>query len=786
MKKLIRFGFLFSILISSVLAVDVGTISSKIDWDNSLLIVNGFVPVHKDGPDMDCFGVSYAYSDLTPWSGMASSTLFDLGFSSILSAGDLTLNDAISSSNACFRQAGMYTYHLKLVDNVGNETVGLDNVLIINPGLANQGTTSLEITGYKTETGSFTSSLSCFDKDLVANNTDKCSFLITLKDEFNNILEGRDFVAEIINQDLTGSYNTILNGGDSSEEAFNNGLRLEDVAGGFESGNRQKFNSTTDLNGQITFSLKALVPSLEIITGNISDYLMARLDNKIAGLDLKVENVDNEGTIIVGSETLLSGLSSSLITFSPHVVAQLSDNAPVGSPPIHTNPTEPLQFVFSAAKTFYVTIKSFSTGTLLPSANIGVFLKGYSPSPTVFVNENLSNGGGDINPSSENDGYKLDFSSTMTSASNSFVTELRSSGGIHDDLNVSFGSKIKYTVDGHDIVYPSGNLGNVVGSVVAFPVCNSSSIPECDGASSTASIIVGADIEGKIFTRENNYSFEDSSTYGAEIVKIGSIFQKDLRENLTQNVYEVVRGIDFVDVTAGLDFDISSDFGTDDIKYFKNGLVRIDGGSFQGGKRTIIIENGNLFITGNLSYADVEDSLGIILINSVVNDYVHGNIFIHKDVQKIVGTYFADGGFISSDVLVDATPSLLSDGVDVADRENTTGTFNKQLLLHGTFLTQNTLGGYLLGDLLTPYGKASDVTIGSYTDKQEAILYDIHFLRHYVPLDFSSSFVIDNPNCFSEDAINCDKNIHSFVVRPDGKVSGKTPPGFDGFSSMVR
>lgn len=777
MKYLLSYFFFSICFFASVFAADMGTISSKIDWENSQLVVTEFVPLHKDGADMDCFGEIYAYSDLTPWSGTASKSLADLGFASDLPNDDLTLNEAISSSKACFQQAGSYTYHLKLVDKAGNETLGSDQFLVIKPGNIDQSASAFTVEGYQKDGESFTSSATCSGVDLVANKTDKCTLLTVLKDEFGNILSDRGFSGKVTSQNINGSYNTILNGVDSSDAAFTNGLRLDTTGLGLVGG-QQIFSSDTDIDGQKQFSFQAYVPSLEIVTGSIFDFVIAKMENESVKLDLTVQNVDNEGDEIL-SETTLTSVPLGVVSFLPQAIAQISDQPPVGSPPVYTLPSDPLQFLFEEWKDFYITAKGATAATDLP-LNLDVFLQGFTPEPSIFANEDISYGDTDINVVSETDGYEFNLTGGVTSESNSVETKLFSKGGHYDDLNIALGSKIKYSVDGHDIVFPSGILGNTVGGTVIFPNC-SEAIPPCAGGG-VSSAIVGADIEGVSLINNDNYTFATDS----KTIKVGNLAFKDIRKVMREGAYEILRGTDFVDASSGVDFDINSDFGSDKVKYFKNGLVRLTGGVFQGGKRTIIVEDGNLFITGDLSYANVDDSLGIILINSVTNDYAKGNIFIHKDVQRIIGTYFADGGFVSSNVLVDATPSLLDDGVDIDDRENLAGSFDKQLLLNGIFLTQNTLGGYLLENLLTPYGQAADVSIGTYSDEQESILYDLHFMRRYVPVNLGSSLVIDNPNCASVDGVNCDKNIHSFVVRPDGKVNSQSPPGFDGFSEVVR
>lgn len=71
-------------------------------------------------------------------------------------------------------------------------------------------------------------------------------------------------------------------------------------------------------------------------------------------------------------------------------------------------------------------------------------------------------------------------------------------------------------------------------------------------------------------------------------------------------------------------------------------------------------------------------------------------------------------------------------------------------------------------------------------DFETAIRYDLNYLRRYQPTrDTDNEVVTDkfNDYCFkSEEA--CDRNPHAFIIRPDGKVSLHTPPGFSQLSTV--
>ena len=128
-----------------------------------------------------------------------------------------------------------------------------------------------------------------------------------------------------------------------------------------------------------------------------------------------------------------------------------------------------------------------------------------------------------------------------------------------------------------------------------------------------------------------------------------------------------------------------------------------------------------------------------------------GNILVDKDVQKISGSYFADGGFMS--------------GNNVG--EGNKYEYTNQLLLKGSLLSRNTLGGSISGNNTnrdyTPWEKDLD-------NEELARRYDLHFVRRYdQSLDNGASAHV---------GISRETNTAAFIIRPDGKVNNLAPPGF--------
>ncbi len=70
---------------------------------------------------------------------------------------------------------------------------------------------------------------------------------------------------------------------------------------------------------------------------------------------------------------------------------------------------------------------------------------------------------------------------------------------------------------------------------------------------------------------------------------------------------------------------------TEAVRVFKNANVTIGGDVNLSGVRTIIIENGNLFINADITYADKDASFAWVVKN--------GNIVVHHSVNTIAGVY---------------------------------------------------------------------------------------------------------------------------------------------------
>lgn len=569
-----------------------------------------------------------------------------------------------------------------------------------------------------------------------------------------------------LNHDTEGSYNTIIN----ETTAFQNGLRFVSQAGisPIIEDDKNKFTYVVSGDGMIQFAVKSLVPTVNIIhtKPEFGSGIIMKSVPKGFSMNFSVPDVLADATPDTHNSTKINHTSNEVL-FKPLVNLYLTDREPVGG---IFSVSEPLQFSFGVLQKIYTV---FTTGTNLVDLPEGVkgFVKAHLSAETLaqkveIKEDDLVSDYGETDRIESDSFFDFDFVGTHINLKNA---------GEAQDVSLAFSSKVNYEVIddlGHTrmVSIAGGNLGSEIEGDDLF----SSNISGAVAAdfSEAKSIVVGADIEGQVLTKGVNYVFQnkdrDNIVGESRLLRIGGINAVDIREEVTRNAYELTRG-----VSPEIDYNLTNlDFTNQSIFYFKGGTVKLSGNIK--GIGTIIIEDGNLFITDDLVYDDsVRDSLGVILINSAIGTQpVFGNIFVKASIKNIVGTYFADGAFTSTTILESATPAI----DDVLDRSDFS-VLGTQLLLDGTLFTRNTLGGALLVNppYLSPWGNISDRLI--------AQRYDLHFVRRYTPpvnAGVPDLNTATNDKCVpsKEDLMKCDKNNHAFIIRPDGKIRDITPPGF--------
>ncbi len=227
---------------------------------------------------------------------------------------------------------------------------------------------------------------------------------------------------------------------------------------------------------------------------------------------------------------------------------------------------------------------------------------------------------------------------------------------------------------------------------------------------------------------------------------------------------------------------------TDDEKGKYNHLTQKLATTLPIGQNTLVIKNGNLFLDNDLWYESwAEDSFGFVLFNEDLDSYpITSNVFVKYPVKRLVGSYSLEGGIFTykggttpadfdpsfadeedddDDDTVDETSDIISNTADIPPNDMTGGTniatilqqqiedFNRtQLILHGTVLSFNTLGGFhikhseipfLAENFFTPWQNFPNA--GDNADARKiSIQYDIHYLRRFNIHDRGTGFVCES------------------------------------------
>ncbi len=747
-KKIVSILSLVSIPLS-VLAIDIGVLDSGINWGESKLTMTEFVsPETPAIADFNCFGIT-AIDDFVPLSNLfiSSSDGSDRG---------TELEDSMCET------VGDYTFKIELVDEAGNSTEKTDYKLKVFPSDAD------------------TMALSYIDCDststgIIADGNEECELSIDVFDQYNNKFadfndgigqRNKESFVELTIPDQIPRVNF---------DYFDDSVFIEDL---FRDGIVLPSSKKLDSSGQAKLSIKAKAPSIDVIEGNHKNAQVSLLTAKPAALGFEFDSVEDDGTLNTSSKNILSAAGN--FKFYPWVKSDIID--PDGG-------TSDLE-VDGAGEEINVIANTGMVGVTLPS-NLTTKLMGVPP---VAIDIVLGDDGTFTLEENLKDGVDIfSWSTVLEKDLKSRFLKLIKAIGISEVLDWGLTTRITHNLlGGGTITYPGGNLGdyafrdstgNYVSGYEPATLLNPDCL-HCDGTGVGGSItFIGADIEGQIQSNQSIFALGQKSGDG-HIISMGGVSAKDSREKIVQNAYALYRGLEPLDnmtesdLSSGIDFTAELSFNElkykTKVAYFRGGTVTL-GGTITG-TGTIIVVDGNIVIEDDMEYANAAtDSLGIILVNSKVgkpdNDnkvLQTGNVFVYSNIQKIIGTYFAEGSLLSTTDPVIETPYVddynYPSGLILAD----------QLLLKGTIFSYNTLGGSeVLNDnneYSTPWGDAAD--------RDEAVKYDIHHIRRY---DGGGSCVTGTNN----DA-GCDMNSFAFIIRPDGKVKNQTPPGFKDASVSYR
>ena len=708
---------------------------------------------------------------------------------------------AFTEGSDIFEKAGLYEIVFYLVDQAHNEQTPKTQkryVRIMSSEIDPQEESSNSEFKDITRNG-----------DVYANNQDKRELNISLRDRFGNVIYKRDIEVSIPDQDTSKLVYDLTQTGEIS--GFEEGLSFDsNVSSGKITNNSKKqiWNYNTEVFGENTFALHSYLPSVKVIHG-------------FGGASMLIEETDGLGEVIgqtasfefTGPSINPDGTENDTVKdivvfekslhFKPIVYGYMvnkldTDPNNIGFINVLTRMTgQNIELQFGQEFPFFVYANTGGSGGYLLSktlpTNYNVLVKAHMLSGIGFVDVNYGKDG-------STQERTVKFCPAGTYCSRSEGSELTQthplpSGGAIKAPNFAFSSKINTRVGTKEVIYPGGNLGNDLGdgnSLFDDSLFDGDK-PAWFNDAKIEIIKIEADIEGDILGEKDDYSFiVDSAAGRSGIIEMGGISAQDIREDITRNSYELIRGIESQSPTnSNLEGGWTFTEGNNVLYFEGNGqnsatnLVKL-GGSFTG-KGTIIVKDANILIDKDMYYwtqDELEDSLGIILINSKAHTPQPpynlgpdiGNIYITPEVRHIVGTYFAEGSLLTTIYSGEGT-------IPNPDRSSITGVMNRtknlpmQLLIVGTVLTKNTLGGVMdemtgLGQNKTPWGPVPNTDDGL----NAAIKYDLHWLRRYTP----KVPVYDQKlTCAASKAGGCDRNKHATVIRPDGKVRNLTPPGFN-------
>jgi hypothetical protein len=297
--------------------------------------------------------------------------------------------------------------------------------------------------------------------------------------------------------------------------------------------------------------------------------------------------------------------------------------------------------------------------------------------------------------------------------------------------NLQFSTHFSYILDGKQIVYNGdligksgwywGNivtwLGNQVWLKVIGPI---------------ASNIVQAIVDGQ---------FASSTSI------FGGISRSEVRNKMRQSIALATRNITLRSTPDSLT-DLSTISATNGNaqgavidKWDGSSIIRLEktGGKVTleattiSGRRTLVIRGADLYIHGNMSYADTSSILGIVIQKDEAGN--GGNLYIDPSVTNIVGTYIIDGSVSSS-----------SDGLSMIGVGDIS-TLKNQLYIYGSIVSENTIWGSRMFPVKCP----TQIS-GSCGSAAEAQKYDLNYLRRYylVPstgLPFGNGQVIGGGTC---------------------------------------
>ncbi len=726
-----RFIFLFLFSFFSLIALESHADfvrDSGIDLDASQLVIDFTAPVllpHLEGeyPAFECFG--FFESPVT------------VSFQSIgmTDPDNLTAVLQNTANGGCFRQAGTYELDVFVQDKAGN--TAFSSVFPVVIEVLPSDPHPSQITHHVTydDNNKATPSL--------ANDSDKTIYTLILKDFAGNP------VTQIDGDDiqLPAGYVVDTNG----QTDANTGLSFLD---GFAN---QEVNTDA---AWIQLSFKAKAPTV----AKVGDHLARFTDDwSLRMSDIQVADINSAGGVVGGVWNPVSVTTPVRVAFQPlfTLIPKALEDSVMGetqdaiyildSDYVHPEDPDPPTGSNNASR-FFLELQSKDSGISLNS-----FAVRNEDSWLSYYNNLASNS---FSPSVELDTTFYDWGLADPEDDDSWSYYIQKTAGFVRDMStekypLSLVVEGNYSVGGSPISYPMGGSGFHETDVLN-PANNNPNdfidLTTRNGGVSGAGTLgynsisggsvppLGADVVGAV------RGVIDSRMTSSSSVLVSGTVGEDARSILYDNALSLIRGIEEsclnpIEQDRALQISV---FDTCDVVVVNDGGdVRFASGWNQGimllpaGQKTLIVQNANVIIEGNMMYGNPNDAFGIMAINTPLRPFPEtGNIFVRSDIQQIVGHLFLEGAFVSND------------GDSIWDAN--TGTDQNQLVFQGTFLTHNTLGGSRITPVRTPWERTNDtlqLVPVEIEDQRLSQIYDLHWVRtgNSMPVHLSNqnAFVLE-------------------------------------------
>lgn len=281
-------------------------------------------------------------------------------------------------------------------------------------------------------------------------------------------------------------------------------------------------------------------------------------------------------------------------------------------------------------------------------------------------------------------------------------------GGItNSSQNVALVTTMRYKVNGRYVQLPGVQSGLANYDKVYDALVTPGSVAYGTGPSSIYSstsklTLSEIDIRGIVQSKNdgstNGLNAVTTSSASTKFRDFSSITLYDVKTNIQKNVAALISGANVsAGDLAGSKKTVSTNFSSvasglklqgGNVLYFKNGDVVIDCGGGDAvcdvsGAKTLIIENGNLYINSNIKYADGKSILGLILVGN--KDGTKSHVYVSEKITNVSAVAYAEGAVQSYDG--NASSPKVYDGKNVGE-----ASLLNQLHWFGSLATRNTIG----------------------------------------------------------------------------------------------